>query len=132
MDLERRAPPPCRGRRSVWFGNRAPPDVLVHGAFELLIGGLMHRFLHTTDDTRFGHCGKCDLLKISQRRGSGPMGRIHSQPATPAKSAQDAVTSITVRSARSNAAIASAGTPASPACTAFSAWLTCAGGSPAR
>src|ERR1700694_5375064 len=125
VDLERRTPPPCRGRCSVRCGHCAPSDVFVHGAFELDIGGLMHRFLRTTDDTRACDGRKHGSLKTSQRRGSGPMGRIHSQPATPANSAQDAVTSITVRSARSNAAIASAGTPASPACTAFSAWLTC-------
>src|SRR5882757_6696554 len=41
--LKRRSPPPCRGRRSLVFGNRAPLDELIHGAFEWHIRSLMHR-----------------------------------------------------------------------------------------
>jgi hypothetical protein len=45
--LKRRAPPPGRGRRSRLLRDRAPSHELVHGAFELHIRSLMHRFLPT-------------------------------------------------------------------------------------
>src|SRR5258706_6801364 len=64
--LKRRAPPPGRGRRSRFLRDGAPSDVLIHGAFELQIRGLMHRSLQTTDDTRLCNCRQCDVLKTSQ------------------------------------------------------------------
>jgi len=42
-----RAPPPCRGRRSILLRHRAPSDEFAHRAFELYIRNLMHRYLHT-------------------------------------------------------------------------------------
>src|ERR1700685_823768 len=41
--LDRRAPPPCRSRRSLAFRDRAPARELTYHALELQIFGLMHR-----------------------------------------------------------------------------------------
>ena len=40
--LERRSPPPCRGRRSFLFGDRAPPHEFIDDTIELQMGSLMH------------------------------------------------------------------------------------------